>query len=232
MDGMEKIAARIREDADREIARMNRETDEQIAALQAQAQAQMDKERADILSRGERAAAERLERLKSAAQMERRKLELSAKQEVLDEAFRKALEQLCSLPDQEYIQLLTALALRAASTGREQLIFSQKDRSRIGKAVVVAANEAMVKQVAPELPDSLADSKVGAFLGKVVNSAAAQITGTGLLTLSEETRPIQGGFSLTDGPVEVNCPFEAMLRLQREQLEKPAAEILFGKSEE
>ena len=56
MDGMEKIAARIREDADREIARMNRETDEQIAALQAQAQAQMDKERADILSRGERAA--------------------------------------------------------------------------------------------------------------------------------------------------------------------------------
>ena len=232
MDGMEKIAARIREDADREIARMNRETDEQIAALQAQAQAQMDKERADILSRGERAAAERLERLKSAAQMERRKLELSAKQEVLDEAFRKALEQLCSLPDQEYIQLLTALALRAASTGREQLIFSQKDRNRIGKAVVVAANEAMVKQVAPELPDSLADSKVGAFLGKVVNSAAAQITGTGLLTLSEETRPIQGGFILTDGPVEVNCSFEAMLRLQREQLEKPAAEILFGKSEE
>ena len=232
MDGMEKIAARIREDADREIARMNRETDEQIAALQAQAQAQMDKERADILSRGERAAAERLERLKSAAQMERRKLELSAKQEVLDEAFRKALEQLCSLPDQEYIQLLTALALRAASTGREQLIFSQKDRSRIGKAVVVAANEALVKEVAPELPDSLTDSKVGAFLGKMVNSATAQITGTGLLTLSEETRPIQGGFILVDGPVEVNCSFEAMFRLQREKLEKPAAEILFGKSEE
>ena len=228
MDGMEKIAARIREDADREIARMNRETDEQIAALQAQAQAQMDKERADILSRGERAAAERLERLKSAAQMERRKLELSAKQEVLDEAFRKALEQLCSLPDQEYIQLLTALALRAASTGREQLIFSQKDRSRIGKAVVVAANEALVKEVAPELPDSLTDSKVGAFLGKMVNSATAQITGTGLLTLSEETRPIRGGFILVDGPVEVNCSFEAMLRLQREKLEKPAAEILFG----
>ena len=217
---------------------MNRETDEQIAALQAQAQAQMDRERADILSRGQRAAAERLERLKSAAQMERRKLELSAKQEVLGEAFDQALERLCSLPDQEYIQLLTALVLQAVTTGREQLIFSQKDRNRIGKAVVVAANEAMVKQVAPELPDSLqvapelpdslADSKVGAFLGKVVNSAAAQITGTGLLTLSEETRPIRGGFILADGPVEVNCSFETMLRVRREQLEKPAAEILFG----
>ena len=228
MDGMEKITARIREDADREIAQMNQETDRQIQALQEQAQAQADREREEILARGTRAAAERLERLKSAAQMERRKLELAAKQEVLGEAFDKALEKLCTLPEEEYIQLLTALVLQAVSTGREQIIFSPKDRARIGKAVVVAANEALVKQVAPELPDSLTDSKVGAFLGKMVNSATAQITGTGLLTLSEETRPIQGGFILVDGPVEVNCSFEAMFRLQREKLEKPAAELLFG----
>ena len=228
MDGMEKIMTRIQEDADREIAQRNTQTDQQIQELQTQAQAQADRERGEILARGRRAAEERLERLKSAAQMERRKLELAAKQEVLGEAFEKALEKLCTLPDEEYIQLLTALVLQAASTGREQLIFSPKDRNRIGKAVVVAANEALVKQVAPELPDSLTDSKVGAFLGKMVNSATAQITGTGLLTLSEETRPIQGGFILVDGPVEVNCSFEALLRLQREKLEKPAAEILFG----
>ena len=228
MDGIEKITARIQEDADREIAAMNTQTEEQIRALQAQAQAQADRERAELLSRGERAASERLERLKSAAQMERRKLELAAKQEVLGEAFDLALEKLCSLPEEEYIQLLTALLLQATTTGREQVIFSQKDRSRVGKAVVVAANEAMVKEVAPELPDALTDSKVGAFLGKMVNSATAQITGTGLLTLSEETRPIRGGFILADGPVEVNCSFEAMLRLQREKLEKPAAELLFG----
>ena len=97
-----------------------------------------------------------------------------------------------------------------------------------GVEVVVAANEALVKEVAPELPDSLADSRVGALLGKVVNSAAAQITGTGLLSLSEETRPIRGGFILVDGPVEVNCSFETLFRLQREKLEKQAAEILFG----
>ena len=228
MDGMEKITARIREDADRELETLNAQTDRQIADLQAQAQAQAERERADILARGERAARERLERLKSAAQMERRKLELAAKQEVLGEAFEGALEKLCTLPEEEYIQLLTALVLQAVSTGREQIIFSPKDRARIGKAVVVAANEALVKQVAPELPDSLTDSKVGAFLGKMVNSATAQITGTGLLTLSEETRPIQGGFILVDGPVEVNCSFEAMFRLQREKLEKPAAELLFG----
>lgn len=104
-------------------------------------------------------------------------MSLAAKQEVLDEAFRQALEEMCSLPEEQYIQLLARLAVQASSTGREQLIFSPKDRTRIGKAVVMAANDALVKQVAPELPDAITDSKVGAFLGKVVNSAAAQITG-------------------------------------------------------
>ena len=61
-----------------------------------------------------------------------------------------------------------------------------------------------------------------------MSAPTAQITGTGLLTLSEETRPIRGGFILVDGPVEVNCSFESMLRLQREKLEKPAADLLFG----
>ena len=228
MDGLEKITARIREDADQELAALNAQTEEQIAALQAQTDAQAEKERAEILSRGERAAAERLERVKSAAQMERRKLELAAKQEVLSEAFEKALDKLCALPDEEYVPLLTALVLQAASTGREQVIFSPKDRSRIGKAVVVAANEAMVKQAVPELPETLTESKVGAFFNKVVQSAAAQLTGTGLLTLSEETRPMRGGCILVDGPVEINCSFETMLHIRREKLEKPAAEILFG----
>lgn len=229
MEGIEKITARIAQDADAEIARLNQQTQEQIREMQDKAQAQADRERADILARGRRAADERLERLKSAAGMETRKLELAMKQEVLSQAFDQALDQLCALPDAEYVELLTRLVLEASSTGKEQLVFSPKDRARVGKQVVVAANEAMVKGVVPDLPEAITETKVGAFLGKVVNSAAAQITGTGLLTLSEETRPIRGGFIMVDGPVEVNCAFEAMVRAQREQLEKPVAEILFQK---
>ena len=228
MEGIEKITAKIIQDSEAEVTRILEETERKARSIGEEAQAQADREREEILARGRRTADERLERLKSAAQMERRKLELAAKQEVLAEAFEQALEKLCALPEEEYIQLLTGMVLQAVSTGREQLVFSPRDRSRIGKQVVVAANEALVKEVAPELPDSLADSRVGALLGKVVNSAAAQITGTGLLSLSEETRPIRGGFILVDGPVEVNCSFETLFRLQREKLEKQAAEILFG----
>ena len=227
MDGIGKITARIRADADAELAQLREQTETQILEIQAQAKAQMDQERTAILARGRRAAEERLERLKSAAQLERRKLELAAKQEVLAEAFDLALEKLCAMPEQEYVALLTKLALEASSTGREQLIFSPQDRSRVGKQVVVAANEALVKGVAPELPEAITESKVGAFLGKVVNTTAAMVTGTGLLTLSEETRPIKGGFIMVDGDIEVNCAFETLVRLQREKLEKEVAGVLF-----
>lgn len=230
MEGIEKITAKIVQDAQAEIARMNQETDEKVRSIAEAAQAQADKETADTLARGQRAAQERLERLKSAAKMEQRKLELAARQEMLAQAFDLALEKLCSLPEEEYVQLLTRLVLEASTTGKEQLVFSPQDRARVGKQVVVAANEAMVKQVAPELPDAITDTKVGAFLGKVVNSTTAMVTGTGMLTLSEETRPMKGGFVLVDGDVEVNCAFETLVRLQREKLEKEVDQVLFPKA--
>lgn len=230
MEGIEKITAKIVQDAQAEIARMNQETDEKVRSIGEAAQAQADKETADTLARGQRAAQERLERLKSAAKMEQRKLELAARQEMLAQAFDLALEKLCSLPEEEYVQLLTRLVLEASTTGKEQLVFSTQDRARVGKQVVVAANEAMVKQVAPELPDAISDTKVGAFLGKVVNSTTAMVTGTGMLTLSEETRPMKGGFVLVDGDVEVNCSFETLVRLQREKLEKEVDQVLFPKA--
>lgn len=227
MEGIEKITAKIIQDSEAEVTRILEETERKARSIGEEAQAQADREREEILARGRRTAGERLERLKSAAQMERRKLELAAKQEVLAEAFDLALEQLCALPEQEYAALLTKLALEATSTGREQLIFSPQDRSRVGKQVVVAANEALVKGVVPELPEAITESKVGAFLGKVVNTTAAMVTGTGLLTLSEETRPIRGGFIMVDGDIEVNCAFETLVRLQREKLEKEVAGVLF-----
>ena len=227
MEGIEKITARIAQDAQEEIDKLTRETQEKAAALRDNAQAQAQQEANEIVERGRIAAGERLERLKSAAQMERRKLELCAKQEVLGEAFQLALDKLCSLPEQEYTALLTKLVLEASSTGREQIIFSQKDRSRVGKQVVMAANEALVKERAPALPSEVTKSKVGSFLDKVVHNTAAMVTGAGMLTLAEETRDIKGGFIMVDGDVEINCAFETLVRLQREKMERQVADALF-----
>lgn len=195
MDGIEKITQRIREDTKREIAAIEAQAQEKAQTIRNQYAEQAQRESEAILSRSEKAVAERLERLESAAGMERRKLELAAKQRVLGEAFEQALDKLCSLPEQDYIDRLAALAVRAAVRGREQLIFSERDRARVGKQVVMAANERL---------------------------------GSGGLTLSQQTRPIRGGFVMSDGDVEVNCAFETLVRMQREKLEKEVADILFG----
>jgi len=227
MNGIEKITAKIMQDAEAEVQGLMAQTEEKLAALQAQTEAQAKQERDAILSRGRKAADERLERLESAAQMEQRKLVLAAKQEVVGEAFERSVEHLCTLSDSELVKLLTALAVEASSTGREALIFSVKDRARIGKQVVMAANEELAKKVSPELPGAITDSKMGAFVGKVVNTAAAQFAGTARLTLSEQTRPIRGGFVMVDDDVEINCTFETLVRLQREKLEREVANVLF-----
>ncbi|WP_294518701.1 V-type ATP synthase subunit E [uncultured Pseudoflavonifractor sp.] len=227
MNGIEKITQRMEDDAQREINEVLTTARTQADEITRRCREQADKESAAIVARGESAAAEREKRLESMAEMESRKLVLAAKQEVLDEAFTMALEKLCTLPDEEYIELLAALAVKAARTGREKVIFSQKDRNRVGKAVVTKANDALARKVAPRLPNDLTDTKAGAILDKVVTGASAILAGTGMLTLAEETRPIKGGIILSDGDVETNCTFETLVRLQRENISGEVAKVLF-----
>ena len=49
----------------------------------------------------------------------------------------------------------------------------------------------------------------------------------GQLTVAEETRPIRGGFILADGRVEVNCSFDTLVRLQKNETAGAVAKILF-----
>lgn len=227
MNGIDKITQRIEEDAAQEIRRLDEETRAQAAEILRQARERAEKECAELLARGEKQAQAHQARLESAAQMESRKLRLAAKQQVLDEAFERALEQLCSLPDEDYIALLTRLVLAAVTTGKEQIAFSAKDRSRIGRQVVIAANDALVKDYVPELPEAVLQSKVGSFFEKMVSGTTAAITGTGLLTLAEEPRNIRGGFILINEKIEVNCAFETLVRLNRAKLELEVANLLF-----
>ncbi len=227
MNGLDKITARLEQDSQKEIDALLADARAQAADITARYEAQAQAEAGDILARGEKAAAQREERLAGVAQLEFRKAELAAKQEVIEEAFRLALKKLLALPQEDYVALLASLAAQAASTGREKLIFSPADRARVGKAVVSAANERLAKAVAPKLPDEVTESMAGAILDKVVAGASALLSGTGMLTLAEETRPMNGGFILSDGAVEVNCTFDTLIRLQRSTLAGEVAGVLF-----
>ena len=205
MNGIEKITGQIDADVQKEIdaaldqARAQAQEIEDRYASQAQTQAEA------IRRKGEQDAALRQERLVDVAKLEARKTILAAKQELVGQAFDLALKKLLELPDQEYISLLAKLAVSASRTGREQVILSQKDRSRYGKQAVTMANDMLAKKAGPR---------------------AAQTDG--MLTLAEESRPMAGGLILRDGKVEPNRSFEVLIHLQRDALSAEVARALFA----
>ncbi len=194
MNGIEKLTQQISAEAQVEVDKILAEAQAKADAIAADYAQQVAAFSAEAQAKAVDAAKQREERLVSMADLAARKDLLTVKQEMVDKAFERALEKLCALNDEEYTALLTKLALQCAK-GNEQLIFSQKDRTRVGKAVATAVNEAL---------------------------------GDGNLTLSEQTRPISGGFILSDGDVEVNCAFETLVRLMRGEISGEVAGVLFA----
>lgn len=227
MNGIENITAKIAADAQAEIDQLTAAAQAQADEITAAAQARAQALEADLSAKGKRAAGEREERMASVAQLDARNAALAAKQEMLDKAFDAALEKLCSLDDDAYIELLADLLVNASRTGREQVAFNQADRARVGKAAVTRANELLAKSVAPKLPEELTDSKVGAFVDKVVTGVSAIAQGTAMLTIAEDSRNIKGGFILIDGKVETNCAFETLVRLKKAEMAGEVAKLLF-----
>ena len=155
MNGMEKITARMKEDAARSLSELNAQTEQELRRIREESAVRAEKERETAGGRAHLAAQERYERLCSAAEMETRKLTLSAQQEVLKEAYERALAQLCEMPKEQYLDLLVHLLKRAVSTGKEEIVLSQKDREEIGQALTERANRELGTSLtlAPESAD-------------------------------------------------------------------------------
>lgn len=141
MNGMEKITARMKEDAARSLSELNAQTEQELRRIREESAARAEKERETAGGHAHLAAQERYERLCSAAEMETRKLTLSAKQEVLAETYDRALGILCSMPREEYLSLLVHLLKAAGGKGDEKIALSAKDRDEMGETLVERANK-------------------------------------------------------------------------------------------
>ena len=205
MNGIEKITGQIDADVQKEIGAALDQARAQAKEIEARYESQAQTQGEALRRKGEQDAALRRERLVDVARLEARKTLLAAKQDLVGQAFDLALKKLLELPDQEYIALLAKLAVAASRTGREQVIFSQKDRSRYGKQAVTMANDMLAKKAGPRAAES-----------------------AGMLTLAEESRPMAGGLILRDGRVETNCSFEVLIHLQRDALSAEVARALFA----
>lgn len=198
MNGIDKITKQIETDTQAEVQEILSKAKAEADAITADYQAKADAKAEVLNEKAVQNAQQREARLASMAQMEARKLHLTAKQEMVGRAFDKAIKDLENQSEDDYQALMTKLVVKTVRTGEEQVIFSTKDRERVGKTVVTRANEELTK------------------LGK-----------PGKLTVAEETRDMSGGLILRDEKVETNCSFEVLIHLQRDTLAAKVADVLF-----
>ena len=198
MNGIEKIAARIEADAMAEIAAVEAEAAQRCAEITAEAEAKASEAYAQRMAKGRAEVEQRRERLGAAADMEARKAILAFKQEVVGEAFESAVEAIVDLPRAQYIEFLANQAVKACSSGYEELLFSQRDQA-VASAAAKRAN-ALLKEMGRE----------------------------GRLTVADEIADIPGGLILRQGSIEVNCAADTLVHLHRSRLAGQVASILFG----
>ena len=175
-----------------------KKADEQCEAIRTRYRKMAEEEYWRILNKGKQEAENRAQRMRSVAQAEAKKQMLSLKQEMIGKVFEMAVEKILSMPEDQYVDFLKSLAVKASRTGKEQIILSPGDRARYGKKIAVAANEALLAK------------------GK-----------TASLTLSEKTGGFRGGLILSEGRVEVNCSIETIIELRRNELAGEVAKLLY-----
>ena len=170
----------------------------QASNIIASAKKEADAKRAVILEKAKKEAQEVKKRLKSVAELEARKRKLQAKQELVEEAFKKTLEKLNSLSDKEYEQIISQMLINSVESGSEEIILSPRDKKRLSPNFVEEINKKLV---------------------------AKGIKGS--LSLSKESRDINGGFVLKSGDIETNSSFEALIRAKREEIEPEVIKVMF-----
>lgn len=199
MNGIEKITAKLEAEARAEIASVNAEAAARCEEIKKEYEKKAQDEYWKRVQAGTKNCEIRVERMASAADMESKKSILAFKQEMVSRAFDRAVENISKLPGEDYIAFLAGQTAKAASTGKEELIFNARDRKEFGADTVKAANALLKK--------------------KGIDAS---------LTVSNETRDIPGGLIVRQGNIEVNCSVDILVQLYRNELASQVAEILFA----
>ena len=140
MRGTEKLIAHIKADADAQVNAILAQAEQQCAGIRGDFDKQAAALYAERLRAGVKETQDKVDGEARIARMEGRKELLAAKQELVSRSFRKAQEQIVSLPEEQYVAFLAKLAAQASVTGEEKIVLNARDRKAIGEKLVKAAN--------------------------------------------------------------------------------------------
>jgi len=187
---IEKITQRIFSDAKREAAKLRKEAEAEAKKIFIEAQAEAEKKAAAVLTKAKIQAQDEKKRVLAMARLASRDLVLREKRQAIDSAFQRGFEKVSALPDHQYLSLIKKMMLEAVETGEEEVIVSPKDQKRIDRSFLDEVNRELVER------------------GK-----------NGQISLSDETRDLQGGFVLKQGGIETNGSLPVLIESVRGELE-------------
>lgn len=198
MAGVERIKEQILQDSESKVNIILEEAKKQAELIMNKAQLQANEKAESIRKKAINDSLEKVKIANSMAELEMRKSKLLTKQNIINEVFSKVLDRLTSLDGEEYEKLIINMLLSAIETGDEEVVLSSNRKSKMSEGFINNVNQSLVS------------------VGKKGN-----------VKLSDKTADIIGGFILMSQGVEINNSFEALIRLNRDEIEPKVAQILF-----
>jgi V/A-type H+-transporting ATPase subunit E len=131
MAGLDKILGSIKAESDEAVAQRINDAKSRAEKIKKEAEESVKDECQDIEERGRKSAEDTISRAESAAALLKRKAILSEKQDIIAEVFDEAEKKLISLPDAQYVDTITKIAVKNALPEEGTIIFSADDKKRL-----------------------------------------------------------------------------------------------------
>ncbi|GEM_PF-1120772 len=133
MADIENITKYIIEDAQKEAAELLKAAEEQCKEIVEQNKKDIEKLKDSMKKAAELEGKKRAEYILSSYTVEERKARLKAKQEVISDAFDKAMETLQHLSKEQYLQFIEETLSDIDLSGDEELLLSINDKEKLGE---------------------------------------------------------------------------------------------------
>ena len=197
MTGLEKILAQIEADAKTSAQAVLTQANKEVEQILKAAKAEVADQCADMNKQSEVEITAKQKQIESQASLVKRKMILEAKQAIINETIVKAQNLLMNLSDEEYFKNIESMIKKYAVPKAGKILFSPVDSKR--------------------LPVSY-ESRINAILSDMEGAS---------LSISSETKNIDGGFIIQYGDIEINCSFHDLFSASRENIQDKVHQLLF-----
>lgn len=219
MNGIEKITDKIIAEAHEYEIEVINKAEAQAESVLADYKSRAETIKESQLTEAEKNAKSITERAISSSQLMKRNMILSAKNEIIEQAFTNTLELFRKLPVDEYtallVRILCGVITANADSEADYIAKYGRDNIEITDEYILFLNEKDRTSIGELLINN----------GDVVN--VVQKYGH-KLTLSSESVSIAGGFILRYGDIETNCAMDKMIDQLRGTLKSKIYKELFG----